>query len=155
MKDDKEAKYLYFLGVDDHHYKAVPSSLNMTSPRYSPDGKHIVAIRNNGTQLMLFDTETEQWRLLLDRPISDPVWAHDGKSIFFLAFPPEGRTVYRLYLADNRLERVIGSEDLRLNDVGAFWFFSLAPGDAPLILLNTSNNNIYRIDKDTGSIRPH
>ncbi len=148
VKADSETKYLYLYDLSARRLSTVPSSLGITSPRYSPDGRYIAAIRNEGRQLVLYNTATQQWSLLQDRPISDPVWSHDGRSIFFLAFQPEGRTVYRLYLADNRLERVIGIEDIRLNDVGAFWFYSLAPGDIPLIRLNSSNANIYRIDKN-------
>ncbi len=145
VKVDSEPKYLSLYDLTTHKVSTVPGSLGMTSPRYSPDGKHIAALKNDGHQLVLFDTESHQWRMLEDMPISDPVWAHDGRSLFFLAFQAEGRTVFRFSLSDGHLEHVIGIEDMRLNDVGVFWFHSLAPGDTPLIRLNTSNANLYSI----------
>ncbi len=148
MKSESAPKNLYLYDLSSHQLTVIPNSQGITSPRFSPDGRHIAAIKNDGGQLVLFDTTTQTWRLLLEQSVSDPVWSHDGKSLFFLAFQPEGRTVYRLRLPEEKLERMVGIEDIRLNDVGVFWFYSLAPGDIPLICFNTSNASIYRIDKD-------
>lgn len=147
VKVERLPKQLQRLDLRTQQLSLIPDSEGITSPRISPNGKYIAAIKNDGGELVLFDMETKKRRTLLKLSITDPVWSHDSRALFFLAFQPEGRTIYRLRLPEEKLERVIGIEDIRLNDIGVFWFHSLAPGDLPLISLDTSNTSIYKLEQ--------
>jgi DNA-binding winged helix-turn-helix (wHTH) protein/Tol biopolymer transport system component len=147
IKVEEQPKRLQVFDLHTQRLSQVPDSEGVTSPRISPDGKYIAAIKNDGGELLLFEMESKKRRILLNLSITDPVWSHDSRALFFLAFQPEGRTIYRLRLPEEKLERVIGIEDIRLNDIGVFWFHSLAPGDLPLISLDTSNTSIYKLEQ--------
>ena len=55
----------------------------MFSPRWSPDGRQIAAIRFRDNALMLFDFVTQRWKQLTNSPVGYPRWSRDGKDIYF------------------------------------------------------------------------
>lgn len=75
--------------------------------------------------------------------IADPAWSHDSKAIFFHDFVQEGQPIYKLTIADSRMERIAGLRDLRSADVVDYRFAGLAPGEIPLVNARMSTANIY------------
>ena len=143
MAEESQPKAIYLVDTDTKRVQQLPGSEGLFSPRWSPDGRYIAALSLDQTKLMLYDTATKTWRMLAQENIADPVWSHDGKSIFFHDFVREGQPIYRLTIADRRMERIAGLRDLRSADVVDYRFAGLAPGDIPLVNARMSTANIY------------
>jgi Tol biopolymer transport system component/DNA-binding winged helix-turn-helix (wHTH) protein len=148
MSAETATKDIEVINLKDSSVNPVPGSQGRYAPRWSPDGKYIAAMPLDQRRLILFDTETHAWRVLLDREIANPTWASDAKSIFFQAFTERDQPIYRVWLADGHVERIVGLGEMPNAGIVDFSFSSLAPGDVPLIRARTWTANIYSIDID-------
>jgi dipeptidyl aminopeptidase/acylaminoacyl peptidase len=86
-------------------------------PRFSPDGRWIAFLRGgdpkywayNNTRLAVIPTTGGEPRILteaLDRPVSDPEWAQDGNSIYFLFDDDRTGPIGRVNLTNGAIDRV-------------------------------------------------
>lgn len=143
MAEESQPKAIYMVTLGNHQPEQLPGSDGLFSPRWSPDGRYIAALSLDESRLMLFDTVTRTWRMAVKHTIADPVWASDGKSIFFYDFVEDSQPIYKFTLEGDRLEKVADLRDLRAADVVDYRFAGLAPGDIPLVNALLSTANIY------------
>jgi serine/threonine protein kinase/Tol biopolymer transport system component len=135
------------LDLKTHRVTVVPGSEQLFSPRWSPDGKFIVAIRSNSQSLMLFDRAKQKWsEVFQERNVSFPSWSKDGTYLYFLSWP-EDPAVFRMRLSDSRVERVADLKDFQPTGYWDDWM-GLDPNDSPLLLRDTGLQDIYALDAE-------
>jgi eukaryotic-like serine/threonine-protein kinase len=135
------------LDLQTHQLTTLPGSQELFSPRWSPDGRYIAAIRWNSQSLLLFDQTKQKWsEVVKGRNVSFPNWSKDGKYIHFLSWP-ENPSVVRMRLSDYTLERVVNLEDFRPTGYWDDWM-GLDPGDSPLLLRDTGLQDVYALDSE-------
>lgn len=144
---DPKKEGLRMLDLASGKVSPVPGSTGMWSPRWSPDGRHIAAKSYSQPSLWVFDTGTEQWRVLLkstpNTPVDFPAWSSDSRFIYFLRIWGD-RGVFRILAQGGQPEKVVDLNDLHLTG----WFnfsMSLDPTDAPLLLRDIGSNDIYAL----------
>jgi Tol biopolymer transport system component/DNA-binding winged helix-turn-helix (wHTH) protein len=133
--------------VIDLNTKAVSAlrdSTGMFSPRWSPDGRYIAAMTLDQHRLMVFDRIVEKWSVLADGLIHNPVWAHDGKAIFFQDLQDDQVPVIRVSIADHRLEHVFDRNVASPADRITFW--GLAADGGPVGSFLFYSADMYRLD---------
>jgi Tol biopolymer transport system component/DNA-binding winged helix-turn-helix (wHTH) protein len=143
MAEESGHKVISILHLATGKIENVPNSEELFSPRWSPDGRYIAALTLDQTRLMLFDTQTQNWRLLIQQNIADPVWSRDGKSIFFHDFVQDGQPIYRQPVTGAPAQKIAGLYDLRSADAVDYRFAGLGPGDMPLVNARLSTANLY------------
>jgi Tol biopolymer transport system component/DNA-binding winged helix-turn-helix (wHTH) protein len=146
MDSEGQAKAIYLLDVASRKVTEVPGSTGLFSPRLSPDGRYIVAIRLDQHALLLFDHTTQKWSTLSTHGAGDPLWSHDGRSVYFQDFLEAGKPIYRIGVPDGRLERIATIGNLRPITASDYRLLSLAPGDLPVVSARTSAVNLYTVD---------
>jgi Tol biopolymer transport system component len=135
------------LDLQTHQLTTLPGSQELFSPRWSPDGRYIAAIRWNSQSLLLFDQTKQRWsEVVKGRNVSFPNWSKDGKYIHFLSWP-ENPAVVRMRLSDYTLERVVNLEDFHPTGYWDDWM-GLDPGDSPLLLRDTGLQDVYALDSE-------
>jgi Tol biopolymer transport system component len=93
--------------------------------------------------LLVFDFQTNQWKKLLDSAIEEPVWSHDDQYIYLVTNTSDAeRALFRVRLSDSKLERIM---DLAGFPYLGTWL-GLAPDDAPLMLRDVRQTEIYALD---------
>ena len=128
---------------------AIARLFALVSPRWSPDGRYILAMPLDQSKLMLFDTAAKTWKVLVALPCHDPVWSHDGRSIYFHDFVAEDQPVYRVLVPDGKVERVAGLKSVQPLHVLDFRFAGLTPEDIPLVSARISTADIYSANLDS------
>jgi Tol biopolymer transport system component len=123
--------------------RAVVGSEGFYSPRWSPDGRYIAALRAGPETLILFDISTQKWVQLEQLAVGFPSWSRDSKYIYFDS-QGEDRAFYRVRISDHVLQRLVSLKGLRLT--GALQWTGLAPDDSPLVLRDVGTQEIYAFD---------
>ena len=69
------------LRLDTGEVERIPGAFRLTSPRWSPDGKQLLALSHDRADLWLFDPVRRDWRQLSEKPVNYPSWSADGRFI--------------------------------------------------------------------------
>lgn len=131
------------LDLDSKRVSTVPGSVGMFSPRWSPAGRSIAAVRMNSTTLNIFDIKTQQWSTPYKGVVAYPAWSKDGQLIYFMNFQ-ENPAVFRIRVADGAIERVVDIKDLHYTGNSGMWM-GLDPTDAALFLRNLGTCDVYAL----------
>ena len=125
-------------------------SKGIFAPRWSPDGRYMLAISYGNGKLLLYDVKNQKWQAVgsdLDR-FGYISWSQDSKSVYFDTFESGAAGYYRLRLSDLKLEKVVDLKGLRTyaGQFGPGPWSGLAPGDVPLFPRDISVQEIYSLD---------
>jgi Protein kinase domain/WD40-like Beta Propeller Repeat len=114
----------------------VPGSEALYSPRPSPDGRFLAAVRHDSGQLVALDAQTGQWSSLTKDAATYPAWTRDGQWLSFRRSGP-GAGFYRTDPRSHREERVTTIDEAALA-AGAEWgaWSGLTPDGLPLALFD-------------------
>jgi Tol biopolymer transport system component len=132
------------LDLGTHQVSALPGSQNLFSPRWSPDGKYIVAITSDSTRLMIFDVQAQSCTELAKGSMGWLNLSKDGQYVYVLDFNGAG-AVLRTRISDHKTEKVADLTNMVIT--GRFGGgLALAPDDSPLLLRDTGTQDIYALD---------
>ena len=122
----------------------LPDSDKLFSPRWSPDGRYMVAMPTDSLGLRLFDFKTQKWAVLSSMAAGYPGWSQDGKYVYFLQQQPDVG-VFRVGIRDRKVEQVVNVKAFQLTGYWGQWL-GLAPDDSPLLLKDTGSQEIVALD---------
>jgi Tol biopolymer transport system component/predicted Ser/Thr protein kinase len=139
---------IYVLNLQTRQVSTLPGPKGLFSPRWSPDGRFISVTTHDGLKMLLFDLTTQTWKELdSGHSYNYPMWSRDAKYIYFSNPFENGTPFYRLRVADGKLEHVANANLTRGVAWGTFGQWTgLAPDDAPLLVRDTSMQEIYSLD---------
>jgi Tol biopolymer transport system component/DNA-binding winged helix-turn-helix (wHTH) protein len=129
------------LDLASHSVTTLPGSEGKVSPRWSPDGRHILAL-NYDVDLQVYDFGTQHWTSLRKGKVDFPSWSHDSRFIYFVGLFERG--VFRVPVSGGRAERIVDLKDFRHTGWFTFWM-GLDPDDAPLLLRDRGTDEIYAL----------
>jgi len=146
--DDPGSEKIMLLDLKTRAAKQVPGSQGICCPRWSPDGRYVVALTGDNQKLMLFDQSTQQWRVLADKmgTLGYMTWSGDSKYIGFdTSFTPDPG-FFRVRVADGRITQMMGLKNIhRLFPQWGEWS-GMTPDGSPLVVRDTSTQEIYALD---------
>lgn len=127
---------------------SVPGSDNLIVPVRSPDGQYMAATTLTGDKLLLFDFATQKWSDLARTTVGFLNWSSDSKFVYFdNGFSPEP-AVYRVRLADRRVEQIASLKDSRRVVTPWSTWFGLTPEGDILLMHDTGSQEVYALDLD-------
>jgi serine/threonine protein kinase/Tol biopolymer transport system component len=137
---------IHLFDLRTHQISTLPGSEGYWAARWSPDGRYIAALEGD-TGLVLFDFTTNKWVELLKALVGYPNWSRDGKWVYGNLFSESPGAVIRVRISDRKVERVVSMKDLQGSPTGfAWWWSGLAPDDSPLVLRDTSVQEVYALE---------
>jgi len=123
---------------------ALPGSEGMFSPRWSPDGRYIVAMLANSQGLMIFDVKTQKWSELARGNLAYPCWSRNGQYVYFLQ-PAASPAVMRVGIRDRKPERVASLNAFHMTGFWGLWM-GLAADDSPVLLRDAGTHEIVSME---------
>jgi Tol biopolymer transport system component len=141
-----QERKLEIVNLKTRQVTPVPGSEGLFSPRWSPDGRYLVAMPRDSVHLMLFDFNSQKWQDLVKMVIGYPNWSRDSKYVYFNDLNNTG--FFRVRVSDRKFEKVASLVGITFAygpnfDTG---WTGLAPDDSPMLLLDASIDEIYAID---------
>jgi len=153
MGDEGETRSLEIMDLATGATATIPGSNSLFSPRWSPDGRYIVALSLDQHQLLLYEVSTKHWRTLAQTTAADPVWASNSASIYFHASLAETQPIYRISIPDGKLQEIANLSSF--DDSPTDYFFSgLTLGDTPVVRSRTATGDLYSLDLDEHPKKP-
>jgi hypothetical protein len=139
------------LDLRTHQVRLLPESEGLTAPRWSSDGRYVaagtIAQPNPGeAAVRLYDFSRGKWTDFEQDPIDNKWWSHDGNYFYFDKFPEIDPAVFRLRVSDRSLEKVATLRNVRRAWGNLGWWLGLSPDDAPIVLRDTSIEEIYSLN---------
>lgn len=129
----------------------IPGSFGLFSPRWSPNGKYLAAIRSeHPATLNLFYFSAQKWTEVYGTEMGYANWSHDGTYLYFESVTAGGFHLQRLRLADRKIEEITNLDKVvRPSGWGetAYWL-GISPDDSPLVFRDTSTEEIYALEMD-------
>jgi len=134
-----------FLDLKTGQVTTLPGSEGLFSVRWSPNGRQLAALSADSQTLMLFDVATQKWEELA-KNVAYPNWSHDGGYIYFEDPYTNQPALYRVRISDRRVEELATLNPRILTWASAGKWTGLASDDSPLVLRDTSVEEIYALD---------
>jgi serine/threonine protein kinase/Tol biopolymer transport system component len=134
--------------LKSHMFSTLPASQGIWAPRWSPNGRYIVALSADEKKLVLFDFTTNQWRQLAADVgnIGYMAWSADSAYVYFDNLFTADAAYLRVRVSDSKLERIVSLNGKRRFLGGFESWTGLGPGDVPLFMRDISVQEIYALD---------
>ena len=130
------------------HQTKLNGSDGVCCPRWSPDGRHLIASHSTSADLMLYDFSTQRW----SQPSKDlqhvgyMAWTKNSKEVIFDTQEVKDAFFYTLHVPGGQLEPIVSLKEIqRYTGEWGSWT-GLAPDGSLLIVRDISNQEIYALD---------
>ena len=135
---------IQILDLRTNQVAAMPGSKGLFSPRWSPDGRYLIALPLDSSSIMSFDFAAQKWEQIAKVSLGFPNWSKNNDYLYFL-HEEDDPAVMRVRLSDHKVERVADLKNFRQAGFFGLWL-GLAPDDSPLLLRDTGTQEIYSLD---------
>jgi Tol biopolymer transport system component len=136
---------IYLLDLKTQQVSKLPGSEKMGASRLSPNGRYVSAVLGDHGKLMLYDFQTKRWaELTTDVGSGSVVWSHDSKFVY-LDLKGQPAKLVRISVPEGKVEPALDLSDITLGGYFPGWI-SLLPDDSPLLMLDRSKHEIYRLE---------
>ena len=136
---------IYLLDLKTQQVSKLPGSEKMFAARLSRNGRYVSAVLGNHGKLMLYDFQTKKWTQLANEVGSNSVvWSHDSKFVY-LDLKGQPAKLVRISVPDAKVEPALDLSGMKFGGFYPGWI-SLLPDDSPLLMLDRSRQEIYRLD---------
>jgi Tol biopolymer transport system component len=130
---------------------AIAGSTGRFSPRWSPDGRYLVALSSDSKSIWLFDFASRQWSKwfeLTDGSAGYPSWSNDGRSIYFSTYLTRNPAMWRLAVGSAKAEMIADlTGQQRYGERWGAWS-GVTPDGSAMFVRDVSTQEIYALDID-------
>jgi len=145
---DRRVCSIQLLDVASRKVTPLPGTDGICYPRWSPDGKYLVALHANNMGLVLYDFTTQRWTEISKDlgPIGYMEWSKDSKSVMFDMTGASSPGFSRLRLPDMRIETVVNTQAIRRYHGEFGPWTGMAADGSPLLVRDISSEEVYSLD---------
>jgi Tol biopolymer transport system component/DNA-binding winged helix-turn-helix (wHTH) protein len=145
--EDHADMNIQVVDLKTHQLSKLPGSDGLFSPRWSPDGRYIIATNSSHPMKpRLFDWATKKWAILSDSEMGYPSWSQDGKYIYMQDWNDGHPRIARLRLHDRQIEGMVYFNEVGSAMVGTIAGWSgVAPDGSPLVARDVSSQELYAL----------
>jgi serine/threonine protein kinase/Tol biopolymer transport system component len=136
------------LDLQTRQVSVLPGSQGIFSPRWSPDGRFLVAVGSDSRKLVLFDFQTQKWTdwVTQTTDLGFPAWSRDSQYLYFDSTFSNDQSYRRLRVGDTKSEEAVSLKNLRRYFSSIGLWSGLAPDGTPIFVRDISTQEIYALD---------
>ena len=134
---------VYIMDLKTSTISTLPGSEGLWAPRWSPDGRRIVAQNTSLTALMIYEFKTQKWSELIrvsGKYLGYPQWSADSKLVYYWTGDP-----FSIRIEDRKIEKLASLAGIRTTGSGGTWA-AVAPDGSSIILRDLGMTEIYALD---------
>jgi DNA-binding winged helix-turn-helix (wHTH) protein/Tol biopolymer transport system component len=138
---------IYRLDLKTQEVSKVPGSEGMVAARLSHDGHYLTAHLIGQNKVMLYDLKTKRWSELA-KASGSIAWSHNSQFVYLRlshGADASDAELVRIRVPDGQVQHILDLRDVTLGGTWPNWV-SLLPDDSPLLTLDKSTDEIYRLD---------
>ncbi|MDQ3686492.1 MAG: hypothetical protein M3430_12960 [Acidobacteriota bacterium] len=139
---------IYQLDLRTKEVSQLPGSEGLFGPRWSADGRQVVALRVGIFNLMLFDFKSGKWVELTSYFGGWPRWSRDGKYVYIHYSAAGEEVLSRIEVRGRKIERLVRLEGMRRVGIFGSWV-GWTPDDSPLVLRDIGTQDVYALEWQT------
>ena len=132
------------IDIATREVSTLPGSKGLQWPRWSPDGRYVLALANNNTKMLLLDRQTGVWRDWVNQPVTWPIWSRRQPAAFFVKLTGGDSSVMRIGVNDKQPAPVASLNSIRRTGEGGFWL-GLTADDEPMVLRDAGTQEIFSL----------
>jgi eukaryotic-like serine/threonine-protein kinase len=142
------ARAVYEFNLGTRKQTKLPGSDGLSGPRWSPDGRYVTALTNDGKKMMLFDFRNQKWTELTSLAQQGwQEWSHDVKFVYFWGTNTKGEAgIYRVLISNRKVEEVVSLKDFHEAPGLLGGWIGLGPDDSPLLVKDTGTQDVVSMD---------
>jgi dipeptidyl aminopeptidase/acylaminoacyl peptidase len=143
---DTQQHPIQIVNLKTREVRTLPDSRNYYSPRWSPDGRWLLALDQDTFALKLYSFTTHTWEQLTGLAAAYPNWSADSQCVFFNVGSGT-EPYYRICLADRRLELLVnlGEGGELVSSTFNYWT-GMTPDGSILGIRDISVEEVYALD---------
>ncbi len=123
--------------------RPVPGSRGYLTPRWSPDGKFLAAVRSGALEPALYELATGRWSPLPGKRVGYLNWSADSSTLFLLSGAGSREPSFLAVKISDRAAHVVASLSIVRKPPFSFGdWVGLGPGDVPLALRDLSSEEV-------------
>jgi Tol biopolymer transport system component len=116
-------------------------------PVVSPDGRYLAGGTVDGKHLKIYDFDRRIWKELSPpHTIGFTEWSADGRYLYFDNGWSADPAIYRLRVADQKMEQILSLKNFRRVLWGYLPWFGLTPSGEPLLMHDIGSQEVYALD---------
>ena len=141
-------KNIQVLDLQTHQVSVLPGSQDLFSPRWSPDGRFLVAVGNDSRKLVIFNFQTQKWTdwVTQNTGLGFPCWSRDGKYVYFDSTFSNSQSYFRIKVGETKPESVLSLKGFRRYFGSLGPWSGLTPNGTPTFVRDISTQEIYALD---------
>ena len=146
---DRVPSGVFVLDLRTRRTTKVPGSDGLTSPQWSPDGRHFIAKTPDDDRILRFDAASNTWVTVVEGTRLIGPWWSDDSTRLYVQHPLEaGQPVYRISVATLQREKVASFESTLSQGVQRCVLKGVMPGGALLVRLVRTGTELFAVDLD-------
>ena len=143
---EEVSRSLLMLDLRTGNVTRVPGSEGLFSPRWSPDGRYIVALSLDQRHARLLDVARQSWTDLPVPSAADPVWSRDSRSIFLHASLSPAQPIYRVDVPGSHVHELIRLDSTKGADAVDYVLSGLNATGNPLVRTRVHTGDLFTLD---------
>jgi serine/threonine protein kinase/Tol biopolymer transport system component len=145
--DVTEKAEIKMVDLKSGQVNTLPGSTGLALPIVSPDGRFVASGTADGKKLKLYDFSTQAWHEFVPPAgVGRTEWSTDSRYLYFDNGLSTDPAVYRLRIADHKVEPVASLKNLRRALWGDLPWFGLTPSGEPLVMRDIGSQEVYALD---------
>lgn len=140
---------LYIVDPATGSLDMVPGSEGLQSPRWSPDGRYLTALRwsmDGPRQILIFDFNSHRWYTIgTARYPTIPEWTRDSRQVYYQDLLEESQPVFQVEVGTMKHHRIAAFKDASGNKVLRTAFLALSPTGDLIVSVTRNIGDIYAL----------